>query len=150
MITKITDLTIALDFIVNVYKNTIAHEDSEAGQNSFVNNYVYGKETYQSFNIGKEEYYGYYLEKLTGVISLNSQGYVKYLFVDPMFKGQGIGRKLLAYVTTLPRKRNISQIPLDSSISNVGFYLKEGFVKISDVIVKDEIKYIPMEKILTK
>lgn len=146
MIKKLEDLNTILKFIVDVYNETICKEDSLAGRYSFINNYVYGNETYSSFYSNKEEYFGYYDNELLGVISLSNDGYIKFLFVKAKKHGLGIGRKLLEHVIGIAKKYKIKRLFLDSSISNVEFYLKMNFIQISEPICKDNIWFIPMER----
>lgn len=146
MIKKLEDLNTVLKFIVEVYNETICIEDSIKGRNSFINNYVYGNETYSDFNSNKEEYFGYYNNILSGVISLSKDGYIKFLFVKKNKHGEGIGKKLLKYVIELAKKYKLKRITLDSSVLNVGFYRKMGFVQISEQICIDDIWFIPMER----
>ena len=81
MIKEIKEINKALNFICDTYFKTISNEDTLLGQRNFVNNYVYGKDTLELFN-KKEFYYGYYKNKLVGVISLRDDGYIKFLFID--------------------------------------------------------------------
>ncbi|MGM9969221.1 MAG: GNAT family N-acetyltransferase [Anaeroplasma sp.] len=151
MIKRISELDIALDFVAKVYMNTIYKEDSINGQKNFISNYVYGDETLANFKNKIEEYYGYYLnDKLVGVVSLSNNGYIKFLFVDKNIQGNGIGKKLLMYVIAIAQKRQIEIMTLDSSIRNVDFYKKYGFIPASDPICKDDIWFIPMIKDLSK
>lgn len=145
MIKEMTKMNEALKFICDTYFATICNEDSIIGQNNFVKHYVYGDETVKSFN-NEEKYYGYYIDELVGVISLRNDGYIKFLFIDKNYQKKGIGKQLIAYVTKQAIDNDIKYLTLDSSLSNVSFYERLGFIKTSNSICIDDIWFVPMQK----
>lgn len=148
MIKEVRDLKTIQKFIIRVYNETICGEDTIEGRKNFIGKYVEGAKTKEQFESGFEKYYGYFDESMLGIISINNEGYIKFLFVDEKCQGLGIGKKLLDYVTKVAIENNIDQISLDSSVNGVKFYEKQGFVRVSEAIKIDDIIVVPMKKIL--
>ena len=62
--------------------------------------------------------------------------YILTFFVDDKYQGQGIGKKLLNEVLALTKKKKAKHLYVDTQIKNkqaLGFYLKNGFKKISQI-----------------
>ena len=49
------------------------------------------------------------------------------LFVDPDAQGRGIGRALMAQLSSMARERGLPELRLGSSLTAVGFYERLGF-----------------------
>lgn len=144
MIKEITNLNEALSLIEKSYLENIKDEDTINGQKTFINNFLYSKETINEYNNKQMRIYGYYINNnLAGVISINKNNYIKFLFVDKKYLNKGIGRKLLDYIVSITPPN--TKITLDSSLSSKDFYIKYGFIQKSDVLQMNEMKYIEME-----
>ncbi len=144
MIKEITKLNEALFLIEKSYLDNIKDEDTINGQKSFINNYLYSSETYNEYNNNQMKIYGYYIDcSLAGVISINKNNYIKFLFVDKKYLKRGLGRKLLDYIISIVPSN--TKVTLDSSLSSKDFYIKYGFVQKSDILEINEMKYIEME-----
>lgn len=144
MIKELTNLNIALSLIEKSYLENIKDEDSINGQKEFINNFLYSNETINEYKNNQMKLYGYYIDNiLAGVISINTNNYIKFLFVDKAYLNKGIGKKLLDYIVSITPKN--TKITLDSSISSKEFYLKYGFIQKSDILEENEMKYIEME-----
>lgn len=144
MIKEVTKLNEALSLIERSYLENIKDEDTINGQKSFINNFLYSKETINEYNNKQMRIYGYYINNnLAGVISINKNNYIKFLFVDKKYLNKGIGRKLLDYIVSITPPN--TKITLDSSLSSKDFYIKYGFIQKSDVLQMNEMKYIEME-----
>lgn len=57
--------------------------------------------------------------------------------VHPNFRGEGLGRALVANLAGMARKKNCYKVVLDCSAGNVGFYEKLGFHKHEQQMRKD-------------
>lgn len=144
MIKEVTKLNEALSLIERSYLENIKDEDTINGQKSFINNFLYSKETINEYNNKQMRIYGYYINNnLAGVISINKNNYIKFLFVDKKYLNKEIGRKLLDYIVSITPPN--TKITLDSSLSSKDFYIKYGFIQKSDVLQMNEMKYIEME-----
>lgn len=88
---------------------------------------------------------GYFIDgKLVGLviceITLNNQGYIWYLIVDPTYRGKGIGQKIILYLEDKLIKKKIYKIFLNSSEDSKEFYIKMNFISGDEV--QEMIKYI--------
>ena len=143
MIRRINVLADALELVKNTYLSVIKNEDSLEGREYFLNNYLFDDETILSFNEGKMKIFGYYVNNdLAGIISIDDNYYIKFLFVDKNYLKCGIGKKLLDYIINNTESNTFT---CDSSIYARNFYLKYGFVQISDICESHGMKYIKME-----
>lgn len=143
MIRRINKLNDALELVKNTYLSVIKNEDSLEGREYFLNNYLFNDETLISFNEGKMKIFGYYInDDLGGIISIDDKYYIKFLFVNKKYLKCGIGKKLLDYIIN-NSESNI--FTCDSSIYAKEFYLKYGFIQISDICESHGMKYIKME-----
>lgn len=147
MIVKMENLNACLKFIKDTYLQTIKNEDTTEGQIEFVEHYVYGEKTIADFNKGIESYFGYYdNETLVGVISLNNEGYIKFLFVSKKVQKKGIGGKLLKYIEEYAIQQGYMSLYLDSSLNGVEFYRRKGFDIACEKTKANGIWFQPMKK----
>jgi len=131
----------AISLIKSVYYATEAVNDTEDGRIEFEREYLNGN----AFDYTNP--YGYFLNnKLLGIVTINANGFIKYLFVNSRRKG--IGTKLLDYVIAIAKDNGLKEIMLDSSIIAHEFYLKNGFKDISSVICDNGMSYIPMKRVI--
>ena len=89
--------------------------------------------------------------KLVGVVSLFVNGtdwQFRKFAVDPAVQGQGIGRRLLDYVTTFAKAEGGGRLWCNARLSAIGFYLKFNFVQTGETFSKGGINYEILEKAL--
>lgn len=69
---------------------------------------------------------------IKGYITLSRQAHIDWLFVDGMYRGRGIGQRLLAAYTDFCKKNNISELTLYSApnLRTLDFYAKSGFERV--------------------
>jgi GNAT superfamily N-acetyltransferase len=70
--------------------------------------------------------------RILGVAMLDGNR-IANMFVHTRVQGRGIGKSLLAHIEGLARRRQISRLVVDSSITAVGFYTKCGYRVIREV-----------------
>jgi len=64
---------------------------------------------------------------------------ISYFVVDDRFRGQGVGREMLAYGTQLARKRQCNRFEVHSHARRTGahrFYIREGFEESPKYLIK--------------
>lgn len=61
-----------------------------------------------------------------------NQSHIDWLFVDSMFRGRGIGQKLMTVYTNFCRENNVSELTLYSApnLRALNFYAKCGFERV--------------------
>lgn len=69
---------------------------------------------------------------LVGFISLSDSGEIDFLFVHKDFQGKGIASALYKQVERLARKKGMSLIRTEASISARGFFEKNGFAVVAE------------------
>ncbi len=136
-----------LKFIEEVYLKTEYVNDSYEGYKTFLKEFINNDEIILNIKNRNNILYGYYKDSnLVGVISLDDDNYILYLFVDTTYHNLGVASKLLSYVENIVLTRKNHTITLDSSIYGYEFYKKKGFINTSETVVVDSMKYIPMKK----
>ena len=67
-----------------------------------------------------------------GRLHLNSpeEAQVRYMAVDPMHQGSGLGRKVLQGLESRARSQGVKRIMLNSRARAVGFYTRQGYEAI--------------------
>ena len=68
-----------------------------------------------------------YQKMIVGFASLSQEGLVDFLFVHRDFQGRGIGSTLLKQLERLARKKGMTQLKTEASITARGFFEKIGF-----------------------
>lgn len=87
--------------------------------------------------------------KIVGMITLRNVTHISLLFVDESYHKQGVGRRLVEYVTHyLLTELGEHATTVNSSPYGIGFYHKLGFCDIGPRQEKDGIIFTPMELIL--
>ena len=109
------------------------------------------KDTVQSLQQSKEDFYGYYLnEALCGVISIKIKDGVidiHRLIVHPEHFKKGIAQALLDFIET--EIENYETITVSTGTKNipaVNFYLKNGFLKINETEIMKNLSLTTFEK----
>lgn len=91
--------------------------------------------------------------RIAGVarIQMNSifEAQIRYMAVDPEFRGRGIGRLLVDSLEGVAREQGAEKIVLDARSEAVGFYLVLGYQVVGDsYLLFDTIQHYRMEKVL--
>jgi [ribosomal protein S5]-alanine N-acetyltransferase len=128
----------ALDLALRVFMAFEAPDYNEEGVRTF-SEFVVNKEKTDALVM----YGAYKGEDLVGMGATRNGGrHISLLFVEPKYHGQGIGKQLL---DTIRRKCPESNITVNSSPFAVEIYKKMGFVPTDSELVKDGIRYTPMQ-----
>ena len=95
-------------------------------------------------------HYGAFVEnKLVAIASTFRQGndiQVRKVAVDPSLQHQGVGSRLLQYITDRARESGATRIWCNARKSATGFYLRAGFKPNGDAFTRNGIDYIIMDK----
>lgn len=73
-----------------------------------------------------------YQKIIVGFASLSQEGLIDFLFVHKDFQGRGIASTLLKQLERIARKRGLTQLTTEASITALGFFEKIGFKTISE------------------
>ena len=73
--------------------------------------------------------------EITGFISLATDGYIDFLYVHKDHQGKGLASRLLETVEAYAKRKGISQLYSDVSLTARPFFLRKGFV-ISSIYTK--------------
>jgi len=104
----------------------------------------------------EEDNHGYHFgafedNELIAVVSLFQNGddyqFRKFAVIEGK-QGQGIGNKLLQYITNFAINENGKRLWCNARLSAIGFYLKAGFSQTGTTFSKNGFDYEIMEKIL--
>jgi len=68
-------------------------------------------------------------DKCVGVARLLPDGRIGRMAVLKVYRGGGIGSRLLAELLSVARDRNLLRVHLSAQVSAVPFYLRHGFIK---------------------
>ncbi|MFW5771078.1 MAG: GNAT family N-acetyltransferase [Spirochaetota bacterium] len=87
-------------------------------------------------------------QNVVGVIEVSEYRYIKLLFVDKNYQGNGIARLLLdeAYRRCKADWHDCSELKVNSSLYAFEIYKKLGFEPAGEKQEKDGVVYIPMER----
>ena len=83
--------------------------------------------------------------KIVGFIAIKQPNHLYHLFVDENYHGYAIGKKLWQYAVKQLDLDN-QTIILRASLFAVPFYQKLGFVATDNVMEKDGLNFLPMQK----
>lgn len=104
----------------------------------------------------EEDNHGYHFgafegDELIAVVSLFQNGddfqFRKFAVVEGK-QGQGIGSKLLQYITNFAINENGKRLWCNARLSAIGFYLKAGFSQTGTLFSRNGFDYEIMEKYL--
>lgn len=108
------------------------------------------KETVADIQQSNEEFYGFYEEKLCGVISVQMEQEVLEicrLVVHPEYFRQGIAKQLLTHIQN--HLREFSEISVATGTDNlpaVRFYEANGFFKVKQTKTKEGLSIVLLNK----
>lgn len=81
-------------------------------------------------------------EQLVGTIGLN-KNMLCGMYISYSKRGQGIGNKLVSYLESYAKKKNVRELVLTASPNGYGFYLKNGFKPYGKIELQfDGVKFI--------
>jgi len=85
---------------------------------------------------------------VAGVIEISEYSYIRLLFVDKKYQGNGIARLLLdeAYKRCRADWHDCSELKVNSSLYAFEIYKKLGFEPVGEKEEEDGVVYIPMER----
>ena len=105
-------------------------------------NYIRNHSVYKIIQEDIIGYYSYFQLEATKVKLDN-------LFVDPIYIGKGIGRKLMDDFLKRVKEENYKIITLDADPNATNFYTKYGFETVGEIPTSIEGRFLPvMEKML--
>jgi GNAT superfamily N-acetyltransferase len=86
------------------------------------------------------EYFVAIDETLCGIIGLK-ENEIKTFFVDPVYRGKGIGTQLLSFIENIAKSHGYEETEVYSSITSRSFYEKNGYIVVGTdpLPVGDEI-----------
>lgn len=90
-------------------------------------------------------------ERLVGAVDMKQRGYLKLLFIERAYQGQGLGRKLLSLcieAATLSGHRP-EVLEVKSAVNAVPFYEKLGFKRQGEEEEMQGIRFVTMKLDLT-
>ncbi len=73
-----------------------------------------------------------YQKIIVGFASLSACGLIDFLFVHKDFQGRGIASTLLKQLERLARKKGLTHLSAEGSITSLGFFEKVGFRMITE------------------
>lgn len=88
-----------------------------------------------------------YNNEIVGIASLDIDTILT-VFINRVYHGQGIGKKMMKYIENLAFKENIAILKLPASLTAVNFYKKLGYREVGKHESKEFGKTITMEKLL--
>ena len=89
--------------------------------------------------------------QLVTIISLFAEGeslrFRKFATL-PEFQNQGLGKKMILFVTDYARENNFKRVWCDARTDALSFYERSGFRKFSEAFKKEDIEYYRIEMML--
>ncbi len=141
-------IIIAHDMIKRTFAEFVAPDFSDTGKASFLD-FI----NLEAMNDRIENGDSFILAALddgdvAGVIEISEYSYIRLLFVDKKYQGNGIARLLLdeAYKRCRADWHDCSELKVNSSLYAFEIYKKLGFEPVGEKQEKDGVVYIPMER----
>jgi GNAT superfamily N-acetyltransferase len=90
--------------------------------------------------------------KLVGMIEIRDNKFISLLFVDKIYQGQGIAKRLFnkSLKEIIKRDSNLDKFYVHASHYSIPIYRKLGFVETDIMCEENGIKYLPMEMTIKK
>lgn len=146
-IIKKNELSEAIDLINDVFREYVAVDYSEEGQQTF-QTYLKNKFNELQFDLykGHKKMWGYYIDnKIIGVIASRDTSHISLLFVAKEYHRKGIAKQLFHTLKQNVIGQNINTITVNSSPFAVPVYQHLGFTATDQEKELNGIRYIPME-----
>lgn len=101
--------------------------------------------------LNKTDYFVYVIDdRIAGVAGIDrDKGYLRRLYVDPGYHGQGIARKLQLRREERARERGFTKLTLHANLISEQFHLKGGFKVVERVVYKSGCELVIMSKSLS-
>ena len=61
--------------------------------------------------------------------NMGKVGHIEDVVIDEKYKGNGLGKDIVFYATSIAKKNGCYKVILDCSDDNIGFYIKSGYIK---------------------
>jgi predicted GNAT family N-acyltransferase len=90
--------------------------------------------------------------KIVGMIEIRDNNTISLLFVDKVYQGQGIAKKLFqeSLKNCIQKDANLDKFYVHASPFSIPVYKKLGFVETDNMQEENGIKYLPMEMKIKK
>ena len=138
----------AMALIWRVFLRCNAGDYEQEGIESFLN-FISDEHLRLFCRLDEFEMLGAYLgNRLIGACLLRQGTHISLLFVDTAYQKQGIGKKLVGYVTELVRSRGGSSLSVNATPFALDFYHRLGFTDTDSMQLKDGIRFMPMVLLL--
>ena len=84
--------------------------------------------------------------RIIGFIVIKQPNHLYHLFVHECYHGQGIGRQLWQYAYHKLQLDSQKNIIVRASLYAVPIYERFGFIRADNILEKDGLKFLPMQK----
>lgn len=90
--------------------------------------------------------------ELVGMIEIRDNKFISLLFVDKVYQGQGIAKRLFneSLKESIQRDLNSDKFFVHASPYSIPIYRKMGFIETDNIQEENGIKYLPMEMTIKK
>jgi len=90
--------------------------------------------------------------ELAGMIEIRNNKFISLLFVDKLYQGQGIAKRLFkeSLKEIMQREPGLDKFYVHASPYSIPIYRKMGFIETDTMCEENGIKYLPMEMTIKK
>ena len=90
--------------------------------------------------------------ELAGMIEIRDNKFISLLFVDKLYQGQGIAKRLFkeSLKEIMQREPGLDKFYVHASPYSIPIYRKMGFIETDTMREENGIKYLPMEMTIEK
>jgi len=90
--------------------------------------------------------------EIVGMIEIRDNKFISLLFVDKLYQGQGIAKRLFneSLKEIIKRDSNLEKFYVHASPYSIPIYRKMGFVETNTMCEENGMKYLPMELTIKK
>jgi predicted GNAT family N-acyltransferase len=133
------------DLIKSVYNECVAPDYSAAGNNFFYA-YIDPAQLADRFSNGNALLTAKINGTIIGMLELRDQNHISLLFVNKLWHGKGIAKKLVkkAVSLVLEKDKSIRFFEVNASPFSEKIYAKMGFKKTDDMQNVNGLKFVPM------
>jgi ribosomal protein S18 acetylase RimI-like enzyme len=131
--------------IIDVFMRFVAPDYSKEG-GDFFRSICRTDEIVEKIREGTPIYIAISEGEIVGVLWIKDRNHISRYFVDGLYQGVGIGKKLFTHYLSemMGNYPEISEITVNSSPFAIGAYEKLGFVKTGGEMVGNGMRYFPM------
>jgi len=89
---------------------------------------------------------------LVGMIEIRDNKFISLLFVDKLYQGQGVAKRLFkeSLKEIMQKEPDLHKFYVHASPYSISIYRKMGFIKTDTMREENGIKYLPMEMTIEK